>query len=370
VLAAFFASEMESKVSAQTHNVLRSPFQAINKETNKQNSLLRKCPRLTRPIEDMSGMFQFYKSDKTQSVIDRKLMSLYMRKIWPISELKKNLSKLSIFIMSNNSNDRLLASKCIIEQILLWADKDAMLYGFNQNTALGQRQAILEIIWASVAMANAYELANIALPVDDNAKARITTWFSRINKIIKDEFTPRERAPKDKWLDAHANHWLWAGASVSALSIILQDHASFDWSMNILMTSLREAPMDGGLPQELKRGQRALHYQSFAMAAISIMVAAADINGIDFDRELEKKLRSLSEFSLNSFLHPVQIEKITGKKQEKKSFMIIWASPMAYHYINIDKSFSILLNDTFNSVKIEPEDECSLVCATAYTNRY
>ncbi len=47
-------------------------------------------PQIVGPMLDMSGMFVFYKPDKTQSVIDKEKMQAYVKKTWPAIQVRNH----------------------------------------------------------------------------------------------------------------------------------------------------------------------------------------------------------------------------------------------------------------------------------------
>lgn len=346
---------------------LESPIRFPQREVVKDSSEKFSCPYRTRALTDMSGMFGFYQPDKTMSVVDSKKMSDYTRKMWPTKVVKEGLSTLVVdAVAANSEHARSEARRCILGQSTLWADKRAMLSGLEDNTPLGHRQAVLEILWTGIAFTNAYAIADQIAPVEPAIKARTDPWFEALKETIVTEFTPRPRDKKDQWLDAHANHWLWAGASVGSIAIILQDRAAFDWSMNILQTALDEAPEDGSLPRELKRGQRSLHYQNFAMAAISTMVAMADRNGVSLNAEQEAKLKAMAIFSADAYENPAAIEEMTGKKQEKRASMLTWAAPLSLHFAQSDAALSKRLAILASATGMTQTNACALICLPAY----
>ena len=348
---------------------LKSPLLISKSGQSEANGTLSACPPRIRALKDMSDMYAFYVPDSTMSVIDPQKMSDYSKKIWPINEVKKVLSTLSVTALNGPDDTRKVARRCITAQISLWSENDALLSGLENNNLLGHRQAILEIIWASIIFSNGYALANQISPLDYSGKEKADVWFSKLLPLIMAEFTPREREKKDQWLDARSNQWLWAGASVASLAVLLNDRPAFEWSIDILKLALDEAPVDGTLPSELKRGQRSLHYQNFAMAAISIMVATADANGIQLSDKQEVKLKALATFTADAFENPSIIEDKTGKTQEKRASMITWAAALSLHFKVKDPSLSQRLKELVIQAELSEKDFCSLVCVGAYLSQ-
>ncbi len=310
-------------------------------------------------------MTTFYKPDTTQSVVDPAKMKAYVKRLAPQMKLMLTLQNLvASSVRAPELRDGI--ANCVIAQIAPWARQNAFLGNLDVNSPLGHRQALMVMIWSSVTISNAYAVSRATHSGKEAEDADIIGWFRRMTAEQIAEFTPRPRAPENQWLDAHANHWLWAGAAVSSLATLTNDRKSFDWAMTILQQALDEAPDDGGLPLELSRGQRAVHYQSFATTAIAVMLANADANGHALTPAQEAKLKSIARFSLDSYLDPTSVQARTGKPQERKADMLTWAPAFAVHFEKGDPAFAAELTRAALSKGVLKTTGCSMICMPVY----
>ncbi len=293
---------------------------------------------------DMSQMPSFYKPEKTMSVIDPARMKIFVQRLQSNRKMVRSLESLTVFAL-RAPHQREAIADCITKALATWASSHAMLEKLDDNHALGRRQAMLLSVLSSVTFANAYAVSSASAVLPQERIDLINGWFRQLQAAQIAEFTARPRKPQDAWLDVHTNQWMWAGASVSSLATETGDRKAFAWGMSILDTALDEAPADGGLPEELRRGQRGLHYQSFAMTALAVLLANADANGHVLTPDREKALRNLAEFSLNAYLDPRPIEQMTGKPQERKPDMLVWIPAFAEHYRTRDPGFAKRLTD-------------------------
>jgi hypothetical protein len=307
---------------------LSMPSQEAAMQAKRSGGL--KCTGQTEPLTDWSNMFAFYKTGGTNSVVDAEKMKNYRLRLRQLSNLKKQVNLLITQVVADDAAGG-AQTRCVIDEMVKWANARALVNGVNNNGVLGRRQAVLENIWASVLFAQAYFLAERSGVLTQSDKDVLRPWFAELSAITRNEFTSKERKPSERWLDARANHWLWAGAAVGNLSAVLQDQTGFDWSISVLRQALTEAPPDGSLPRELKRGARSLHYQSFAMLAIANIIRLVDANAVILSSEEDKKIIALATFSLGAYLEPEIIQKKTGYAQEKRPDMLNWVDAFESH---------------------------------------
>lgn len=326
-----------------------------------------KCTKPVRPMLDMSGLFGFYGLERTQSVIDKSKMSAYVKKVWLTQAAGKNLSALSLVALTS-PQDAPSARDCIIQQLDAWAGAKAMTQNLDQNDSLGHRQANLIISWTSIPFVYAAQIADKIEPLPPETRAQLNAWLSELTSELRSEFTPRPRAPKEKWLDANGNHRFWAGASVGMMATQTGDRAAFDWSMSVLKGSLKDVDPDGSMPTEMGRGGKALNYQNFALQPMSILVSLADANGVKLSASENAVLERAARFSLSTFKDPSNLEKRIGYKQEQAMELLSWTAALARHFRASDPEFAKLLENQFRSLGPAVLSECQNTCNSYYAS--
>jgi poly(beta-D-mannuronate) lyase len=85
------------------------------------------------------------------------------------------------------------------------------------------------------------------------------------------------------------------------------------------------------LPQEMRRGKRALHYHLYAAAPIVMIAELGYPNGIDLYSERDGALKRLVKVSTAGLVDSSLFEKVTGIPQEvpvpPTAEAIAWATP-------------------------------------------
>lgn len=291
------------------------------------------CPELVPPLTDMSGMFTFYKPDPTRSVVDRAAMTRYVARVRPTDALGKVLFDLSENYV-RSAFARREAGLCIASQLRNWAEADALLGNLDQNDPIGRRQAILVGIWTSVGAANAFAIASSGGDLPHRDVEAVEAWFRRLSDAIVDDFTPpKQRRPNHlMWLDGTFNQSYWAAAAVGAMSVLTQDREKFDWAMRELHRALQKVNGDGSLPHEIGRGGRTLHYHSFALEPLALLVAIADANNVQLTPAEEASLQRAARFTATNFADPRKLAAQVGYQQSRTDDMAAWMDILDGHF--------------------------------------
>jgi len=320
-----------------------SPFAYAVPRQGATSAESRRCPPMVTPMVDMAHIGTFYKATATQSVIDRTAMRAYVQRVASSDRMAKEVLQRHRALI-DGTGDRVHVAACLQKEIASWARAGALLGNLDQNDAMGHRQAVLILIWTGIATASAYSAASaytVAQPDDD---AAVRAWLTRASDTIRQEFTPRaDRPAKERWLDMTANHSHFAGAAVGIIAGVTQDRTALDWMRRELGRALAAAQTDGALPAEMRRGGRSLHYQSFALLAISLMVSVADANGLALDPDEERRLSTIADFTLRAYQEPSLIGQRVGAPQEKARTQAAWMAVLAPHFNRSDPALRLRL---------------------------
>jgi len=299
-----------------------------------------RCPGPTVALTDMSKLLTFYQAGATQSVVDKQAMATYVQRTRPVDAASAKLQAMVARALSS-PGVRPAVGACIMRQVRLWADRNALLGNLDDNQPKDRRQGILIGVWNTAAFTDAYAVASQAGTMTEDQSKSVQKWFAALSDAIIAEFTPptEPRRKEDRWLDNDANTRYWAAGSVGLLAVSLQDRRKFEWAMAGLRSGLSHVGDDGGFPLELARGNKALHYQSFAMRALTVLVALADANAVVLAPEDEKRLVSATRFTVEMYQHPDILAKRLGYEQEKPKIGD-WLAVLAPHIRRTDPALA------------------------------
>jgi hypothetical protein len=337
---------------------LRYPNDLKFEETSdKATSKSFVCQKPSEPMVDMSGITTFYQSGTTQSVIDKQKMDEYVKRNKSLQR-ETNMLRAMIETALRRPADRPVIGACIAQHLSTWAKAGALLKNVDDNTPGGQRQAILIGVFNTHTRVAAYALASEVGAITAEQKITIEGWFANLSDAFLAEFTPpTEPRPKSlQWLDDNSNTRYWAGSAVAMLAVQIKDEKKLLWASNILKEAISEFSDDGSLPKETARGERALHYQNFAMTALTNIAFITQANGVELTSYEQSKLADGATFTIDSFLDPTMLTARTGRIQEKKTSMIEWTLVLSQYFRDDNITISKKLHDVGLDHKVQNSD--------------
>jgi len=172
--------------------------------------------------------------------------------------------------------------------------------------------------------------------------AQIQQWFRMLATRVREYFDSGRKQPGS---DAWNNHMYWAGLSVASEGIADNDVNAFLWGLSAYEMGIHAIRPDGSLDAEMGRGQKALHYQLYALGPLLILAELGEANGIDLYGEREGAIHRLVRFNLAAMKDPSLLEKRAEAKQEANppysGLDIGWAVPYVQRFPNADLSTMI-----------------------------
>jgi hypothetical protein len=168
---------------------------------------------------------------------------------------------------------------------------------------------------------------------------QIQQWFRTLAARVREYFdSGRKRPGSDAW----NNHMYWAGLAVTSAGIASNDMDAFDWGLAAYEMGVHAIQPDGSLDAEMGRGQKALHYQLYALGPLVILAELGEANGLDLYAERDGAIHRLVRFNLAAMKDPSMLKKRAETKQEAKppysGLEIGWAVPYTQRFPNADLS--------------------------------
>lgn len=341
VLAALGLCSLETLATA-SGQTLNFPFQLPAMRADAPSAPVR-CSASPAPLVDMSGLFSFYAPGSTQSVVDRERMAAYVRRLGVTDRVKDALLYLQKRV-DGAPSARPGVALCMRQILVQWARADALLGNVEDNDRVGRRQAALVATWTVIAMANAFQLADDGR-FEQADRVVVLDWFGRLAASIRESFPQFGGPPASvEWLRMTANHSHWAGIALGMVGVARGEAAPVDAAVAELRRGLSGATAEGALPVELRRGGRGLHYQSFALSAIALLVRLADANGRRLDAADERRLAAVTRFTLDAWEQPERLKPYAQGAQEKKPDMLVFAELLRDHFAGRDPELATRLD--------------------------
>ena len=245
-----------------------------------------KCVTLPAPF---TGTLQFRSkyegSGPARATLNPQAEAAYQSATKPIADFERGIMTM-VWRYKQSGDPRTLA--CILAGYSTWANAGALQSTDTNHTGRSMRKwalATLATGWLELKFLPGHPLAN------HHASAETERWLG----LLADQVvTDWDGLPLSKT----NNHSYWAAWSVMATSVALNRRDLFDWSLKEYRIAASQIDPDGSLPNEKKRGSRALAYHHYALEPLVMMASFAHANRVDLMQENEGALARLAGYVL------------------------------------------------------------------------
>jgi poly(beta-D-mannuronate) lyase len=198
------------------------------------------------------------------------------------------------------------AARCVVRHI----EEEARSRSLTGK--MSSRQAYYVQGWVLGAQALAYLKVRDVGGVTKEQEAAILPWFRDVASQARHFYDEKEKQDAA----SQNNHLYWAAVELAAVGIAANDRDDFNWAMKAAREGISAIRPDGTLPQEMRRGARALHYHLYAAAPLVMLAELGMANGIDLYSERDGALKHLVEISTEGLRDPGLFQEKAGIKQE------------------------------------------------------
>lgn len=275
------------------------------------------CPTLAPIPHDLTTDGFYRLDDPTHSIIDPVRQAAYTASAGPVKNSGTVIIAAADAFRKTGSR---AAGKCVVSLAASLAKQDSFAGKMSSS------QAYYVQGWIGGAIAIAYLKVrgfDFATPADE---AAIATWLKEISKATRGYYDARMTGG-----DGQNNHLYWAGVEISAIGIMANNRADFDWGMKSYDNGVNRIQPDGTLPLEMERGARALHYHLYALAPLVMLAEFGAANGMDLYAHNKGAIHRLEKVSVAGLVDPSPFQKATGQKQDISAHpsgdQIGWAPP-------------------------------------------
>ncbi|WP_244130818.1 mannuronate-specific alginate lyase [Burkholderia pyrrocinia] len=114
----------------------------------------------------------------------------------------------------------------------------------------------------------------------------------------------------------HNNLVYWAGLDLIAIGTVTGNASLIDSGLLRVREGIRDIGPDGSLAREVKRGDRALHYHTFALLPLVFAAELVQRRNIDLYRENGGAIGRLANLVIDAVENPASFTKITPVRQD------------------------------------------------------
>jgi len=235
-----------------------------------------KCVPLPAPFTDSLDFRSKYEgSDSARATLNPEAENAFRQQTKPITDFERGISEM-VWRYKRSGDAKTL--KCILDGYSRWANAGALTSGTANHTGRSMRK------WALATLATSW------LELDTPQKSQQTErWLSQLaERVVKDwDGLPLEKTN---------NHSYWAAWSVMAASVALNRRDLFDWSLKEYRIAAYQIDANGQLPNEQKRGARAVAYHHYALQPLVMIASFAKANQVDVTQENHGALARLASY--------------------------------------------------------------------------
>jgi poly(beta-D-mannuronate) lyase len=276
------------------------------------------CPAAPQLPHDFST--NSYYTDSHHSIVDPALKKKYEDSVAGIEDFSRAVVKAADAFQTTGSRG---AAQCVAS-LLESAAKQKALAG-----TMDGHQAFYVQKWNLGSWAVAYLKIRGSGLVSDEQNKNITAWLKKLAEESRGYCEEKRRHGTAN--DAYNNHLYWAAFAIAAAAIANNDRGLFRWAVDAYKQGVHDIRDDGTLPMEMDRGQMALHYHLFSLAALVMLAEFGETNGLDLYAERDYALKRLVSRCVQGLEDPSYFQQRTGAQQvtttEIEPWQISWAQP-------------------------------------------
>lgn len=261
------------------------------------------CPSVTVPPVDLVTEGFYADNDPTHSIVDPAKMKAYAESSGPVKQEGNRVVAAADAFRTTGS---LEAARCVIQHM------EAEARSRSLTGKMSSRQAYYVQGWVLGAQALAYLKVRDAGVISKEQSAVILPWLREGARQTREFYDAKEKQDPA----SQNNHLYWAAVELAAVGIVADHRDDFDWAMRYAREGIASILPDGTLPQEMKRGARALHYHLYAAAPLVMLAELGAANGIDLYSSQNGALKHLVQVSTAGLRDPELFQRRTGLKQE------------------------------------------------------
>lgn len=275
------------------------------------------CAAAPEPVISLGFGSRYTDESETRSDIDEAGNAEVNAALGPIDAFIRDLTRLANDI-TEGDDDQVALADCGVSQIASWAKADALseMNTITANFSLGSRLAGIAMAYRQMAPYSA----------DLQARREIEDWLGRraSDQML---FWEEDATTGSK----SGNLRAWATLGINVVGETRNDPVALRWSAWSATHLQCTALEDGSLPQEMRRGKYALHYQLHAVAPLVVTTLLLEQQDLSINGVCDNALDRIVSFTINdletgeaSAAHSGQPQSLFDGTDELESFQLAW----------------------------------------------
>jgi poly(beta-D-mannuronate) lyase len=260
------------------------------------------CFKEVAPVIELGHPSRYADDSKNRSDFDEQANAAVNAALKPIDRFITDLAVVSD-IAVQGGEDAPKAADCVVDRIHAWASADALSKMTTDSANLSVPSRIGGIAFAHAKVS--------AMLKDDPRLPVIDAWLRERMQASMDFFD--EKAPPRA---SRNNLRAWAALAAARVGLTVNDAAMVTWATESTRLVACEAAADGSLPNEMWRGNLALHYQIHATGPLVVTAALLEPTGADLFNACDKAIPRIVGFVLRALEDEAEVQAVSGKAQK------------------------------------------------------
>ncbi|MBB93393.1 MAG: hypothetical protein CML68_02125 [Rhodobacteraceae bacterium] len=292
------------------------------------------CGPAPAPVLNLAFDSRYAEDDPDRATLDEAREAAAKAALDPLDDFVQDLANgLEAALSDEDPAQRADLAACLLSRMGDWARADALaqLGTTTVELTIGSRLAAFAIMAGQAA-----SLAPSSADLDD-----IRAWLvRRMDEQMNFWETAPDRASQN-------NLRAWAALAGAATAGLVDDPVMRGWAAWSIAYVICSVDEDGSLPQEMRRGKYALHYQLHALAPLTTAAVLLRAQGIDLADRCDGALGRSVRFALSDLEDGQRTQGITGEVQsyfDGSDTLETWQLAWLESYLVLDPDPAI---DTF-----------------------
>jgi poly(beta-D-mannuronate) lyase len=257
-------------------------------------------PKNLHPTQDISA--ETFYTDAVGSVVDQQIVERNRVSLQLLDGAIHQLNlKANAFLAERREAD----ARCAIAMLGVFAKSNAML------GTMHSRQARVERLWRAAGLGVIYfTQQKFAAEAD---RRLIDPWIKRLAFAVRDDF--RQIANNGRY---------WVGMLVYSVGLATADAELTETGRAYFRDGMNAITAEGLLPEEMRRGQKAIHYHNFALSPLVVTAEIGELSGDKLYEERDGAIHRLAKRVCTAVNDAASFPERAGPQHKVRPHEMLW----------------------------------------------
>ncbi len=280
------------------------------------------CLLAVAPPAELATYSKYDQDDSSRSTIDPAAHKKRQAQVQPI----RNSVRLLTSVAYAKAEDAAVAeaqAECVMKSLDSWAAAKSLTSMATPDAVLSRDRWMAEVVLA-------LNTVSKSVPVSPDRRAAYGVWLRQIADSTIEAYSMR-LGPNSRT----NNHRYWAGLSVIAIGVFLEDDLLADWGRRSFEIGSCQVDVNGLLPGELRRGSKALEYHLYALRPLAAIAKLHETRGSGRELKCFDGFQRLQQAMQDARKDPAVFERFSGARQTVKVSETSFSAALQFTHLGI-----------------------------------